>query len=75
MAFARDNGVNATPAVFFNGQRTQVVAPEQLRTLIRQLGERAKAAAPVAEAAPGVAARQRFYDRSRAARTLYNTGL
>ena len=37
IAFAQQNGTNATPTAFLNGQKTQVAAPEQVRTLIRQL--------------------------------------
>lgn len=48
-----DDGINATPTAFVNGQKTQVVAPEQFRTLIRQLGE-----APNASMAPAAAAGQ-----------------
>lgn len=37
VAFGTQNGVNATPTLFINGQRVAAVtAPEQLRTLIRQ---------------------------------------
>jgi protein-disulfide isomerase len=42
IAFAQKNGINATPTVFVNGQQTRVVAPEQLRTLIRQLSAQQK---------------------------------
>jgi protein-disulfide isomerase len=52
VAFAQQNGINATPTAFINGQKTQVVAPEQLRTLIRQLSEGAKPASPTADSAP-----------------------
>lgn len=52
VAFAQQNGINATPTAFINGQKTQVVAPEQLRTLIRQLSEGAKPASPAADPAP-----------------------
>ena len=48
VAFAQQNGINATPSVFINGQKTQVVAPEQLHTLIRQLSEKLVAPAPEA---------------------------
>jgi protein-disulfide isomerase len=37
VAFAQENGINATPTVFLNGQRIRVAAPEQLRTLFREL--------------------------------------
>ena len=37
LAFGRANDVHATPTVYVNGRQTQIVAPEQLRTLIRQL--------------------------------------
>jgi len=50
VTFAEQNGINATPTAFVNGQRTQVAAPEQLRTLIRQLSE--APAASVAGAGP-----------------------
>jgi len=43
MAFAQENGINATPTAFVNGQKTQIVSPEQVRTLIRQLGAASKA--------------------------------
>jgi protein-disulfide isomerase len=37
--FGMENGVNGTPTMFINSQRVgNVVAPEQLRTLIRQAG-------------------------------------
>jgi len=52
VAFAQQNGINATPVAFINGQKTQVVAPEQIRTLIRQLSEGAKPASPAADPAP-----------------------
>jgi protein-disulfide isomerase len=39
VAFAEQNAINATPTAFLNGQRTQIVAPEQLGTLIRELSE------------------------------------
>ena len=63
--FARQNGINATPTAFLNGRRTQVVAAEQLRALIRQLRQGADAFASTNEtrgeaagagASPGVAA-------------------
>jgi len=44
VAFAQQNGINATPTAFINGQKTQLVAPEQIRTLIRQLSDEAKTA-------------------------------
>jgi hypothetical protein len=50
VTFAEQNGINATPTAFVNGQRTQVAAPEQLRTLIRQLSDAPKAS--VAGAGP-----------------------
>jgi protein-disulfide isomerase len=53
VAFAEQNGVNATPTVFVNGQKTQVAAPEQLRTLIRELSQ-----APQASVAPPAAVRE-----------------
>lgn len=52
VAFAQQNGINATPTAFINGQKTQVVAPEQLRTLIQQLSDAAKPASPAADPAP-----------------------
>jgi len=39
VAFAQQNSINATPTAFVNGQRVQIVAPEQVRTLIRRLSE------------------------------------
>jgi len=36
VAFARKNGINATPTVFISGRQTKVVAPDQLRTIIQQ---------------------------------------
>jgi protein-disulfide isomerase len=37
IAFGTDNGVNATPTLFINSERVAgVVAPEQLRTLIKE---------------------------------------
>ncbi len=53
VAFAQQNGINATPTAFINGQKTQVVAPEQIRTLIRQLSEGAKSALATGDAAGG----------------------
>jgi len=54
VAFARQNGINATPTAFVNGEKTQIVSPEQVRALIRQLSEspeaaRAAAASPQAK--------------------------
>ncbi len=57
VAFAQRNGINATPTAFINGQKTQIVAPEQLRTLIRQLSEGAKPASGGAD--PGSVKRDR----------------
>ena len=37
LAFANANGIEATPTVFLNGKETQVVAPEQLLTIVREL--------------------------------------
>lgn len=37
IAFGNENGVNGTPTLFVNGERV-AVAPEQLRTLIREAG-------------------------------------
>jgi len=54
VAFAQQNGVNATPTAFFNGHKTQVTTPEQLRTLILQFTGETKASvvpAAVREAA------------------------
>lgn len=34
MAFGNANGIEATPSVFLNGEETEIVAPEQLLTLI-----------------------------------------
>lgn len=44
IAFGEQNGINATPTAFVNGQKTQIVSPEQVRTLVRQLSEASKAA-------------------------------
>ena len=35
LAFGNTNGIEATPTVFLNGKQTEVVAPEQLLTIIR----------------------------------------
>ena len=49
VTFAQQNGINATPTAFVNGQKTQISNAEQLRSLIRQLSESTKAsAAPAA---------------------------
>ena len=45
VAFAQQNGINATPTLFVNGQKTQAATVEQLRALIRQAGEATKASA------------------------------
>ena len=45
IAFAQQNGINATPTAFVNGQKMQIVAPEQIRTLIRQYTEQKTTAA------------------------------
>jgi protein-disulfide isomerase len=37
VAFANKIGIHATLTLFLNGKETPIVAPEQLRTLIRQL--------------------------------------
>lgn len=52
VAFAGQNGINATPTVFVNGKRTQVSAPEQLSALIRE-----PSGAPKASVAAGPASR------------------
>jgi len=39
VAFAQQNGINATPTAFVNGAKTQIVSPEQIHTLVRQLSE------------------------------------
>jgi len=36
LAFANTNGIEATPTVFVNGKETEVVAPEQLLTILRE---------------------------------------
>jgi protein-disulfide isomerase len=38
ISFAQEHGINATPTVFLNGQQTQIVAAEQLQTLLREIG-------------------------------------
>jgi len=38
VAFGNENGVSGTPTVFINGERTQIVGVEQLRTLIGEIG-------------------------------------
>jgi protein-disulfide isomerase len=49
VTFAQQNGINATPTAFVNGQKAQISNAEQLRALIRQLSESTKAsAAPAA---------------------------
>lgn len=47
--FARQNGINATPTLFINGQQTRISGPDHLRTIIRELLKPA--------AAPAVASR------------------
>jgi protein-disulfide isomerase len=42
VSFAQDNAINATPTVFLNGHRTKIVGPEQLQTLVREIGEAPK---------------------------------
>ena len=37
VAFGQENGINGTPTAFVNGVKTQIVSPEQVRTLVRQL--------------------------------------
>lgn len=49
MAFATENNIHATPTAFLNGQQIQLVAPEQLRTLIHQLSSDPEAVVPVLE--------------------------
>ena len=45
-AFARDNGIGATPTLFVNDHRVEgAVPPEQILTLIHQLGQQKHAAA------------------------------
>jgi predicted DsbA family dithiol-disulfide isomerase len=46
MAFAADNNIHATPTAFLNGEQIQLVAPEQLRTLIHQLSTDPEATVP-----------------------------
>jgi len=38
VAYGNAHGIGATPTVFVNGKQTEVVAPEQLLTIIRELG-------------------------------------
>jgi protein-disulfide isomerase len=52
VAFANRNGIEATPTVFINGRQTEVVAPEQLRTLIRELASGPKAVAQARRLSP-----------------------
>ena len=51
VTFAQQNGINATPTLFVNGQKTQAATIEQLRAIIRQAGEatKARAASPAAQ--------------------------
>jgi protein-disulfide isomerase len=56
VAFAQQNGVNATPTAFVNGQKTQVGTPEQLRALIRGFGAKPQASVVPAAAAHDAAA-------------------
>jgi protein-disulfide isomerase len=49
LAFGRENGIRATPTVFVNGKQTRIVAPEQLRTLIRQLSQAPRSTAPAGQ--------------------------
>lgn len=49
MAFATENNIHATPTAFLNGQQIQLVAPEQLRTLIHQLSSDPTATVPALE--------------------------
>jgi len=51
IAFAQRNGINATPTAFVNGQKTQIVSPEQVRTLIRQLAPEPRSVAASATGA------------------------
>jgi protein-disulfide isomerase len=56
LAFAEQNSIDGTPTVFVNGKRIQIVGPEQLRTLIRELAEtpsmpRAATGSPAAQSA------------------------
>jgi protein-disulfide isomerase len=46
IALAKQYGVNATPTTYVNGRRIQIVAPEQVRTLVRQAVQ--SAATPMA---------------------------
>src|ERR1039457_1106609 len=52
VAFAQQNGINATPTAFINGQKTQVVGPEQRRTWPGKAGEAARPARPSGAGAP-----------------------
>jgi len=55
LAFGNEIGIQGTPTVFLNGQRIDVVGPEQLRTLAHQLARDPNAVAPrpLDEAAQG----------------------
>ncbi len=46
ISFAQENGISATPTAFLNGKRTQIVAPEQLHTIIRELSNAAASSQP-----------------------------
>jgi len=53
LAFGSAHEVGATPTVFINGRETEVVAPEQLLTLIRELSPSPVAPARPRTSAPG----------------------
>jgi protein-disulfide isomerase len=53
VAFGNANGIEATPTVFLNGKETEAVAPEQLLTLIRELGLNPTAPVPTRTSSPG----------------------
>jgi protein-disulfide isomerase len=47
LAYGAANGIEATPTVFVNGKQTDVVAPEQLLTLVQELAGKGTAAKAV----------------------------
>jgi len=53
VAFGNSNGIQATPTVFLNGRETEIVAPEQLLTLVRELSVGDVAATRLRPSAPG----------------------
>jgi protein-disulfide isomerase len=58
VAFAQQNGINATPTAFINGHKTQVTTPEQLRSLILQFSGETKASVVPAAAREAACAKQ-----------------